>query len=300
MGKSWHRPSKTICEVWSTTGLASQTLVRLSRGMSIQLAIAGAAGRMGRALIAAASSETGLEIAGGSERAGSPALGADLGMLAGGDALGVACVDTTLAAAQTAQVWIDFTTPAASLAALTALRSTPVKAIVLGTTGFEPSQEAQIMQAAQHFCIVRSGNFSLGINLLMGLVKQAAERLGPDWDIEIFEAHHRRKVDAPSGTALMLGQAAADGRGVSHTELAAYDRHGVTTARKAGEIGYGVARGGGIIGEHEVMFASDDEVIRFSHSALNRTIFAKGALAAASWAAGHDPGLYAMSDVLGL
>jgi 4-hydroxy-tetrahydrodipicolinate reductase len=268
--------------------------------MSIQLAIAGAAGRMGRALIAAAGSEADLEIVGGSERSGSPSLGADLGVLAGGEGLGVACVDSTLAAAQTAQVWIDFTTPAASLAALTALRSTKVRAIVLGTTGFEPAQDAQIMQAAQHFSIVRSGNFSLGINLLMGLVKQAAERLGPDWDIEISEAHHRLKVDAPSGTALMLGQAAADGRGVSHSAVAAFDRHGVTAARKSGEIGYAVARGGGIIGEHEVMFASDDEVIRFSHSALNRTIFAKGALAAARWAAGHGPGLYTMSDVVGL
>ena len=268
--------------------------------MSIQLAIAGAAGRMGRALVAAASSDPGLQIVGGSERLGSPALGADLGVLASGDALGVACADSTIVAARAAQVWIDFTAPAASLAAFSALKSTKVKAIVLGTTGFEAAQEALITQAAQHFCIVRSGNFSLGINLLMGLVKQAAERLGSDWDIEIFEAHHRRKIDAPSGTALMLGQAAATGRGVAHTEIAAYDRHGVTAARKAGEIGYAVARGGGIIGEHEVMFASDDEVIRFSHSALNRAIFAKGALAAARWAAGRGPGLYAMSDVLGL
>ena len=268
--------------------------------MSIQLAIAGAAGRMGRALIAAAGDDADLQLVGGSERAGSPSLGSDLGLLAGGEALGVFCVDSPLAAAKTAQVWIDFTTPAASLAALSALKATNVKAIVLGTTGFEPAQEAQIAEAAQHFCIVRSGNFSLGINLLMGLVKQAAERLGPDWDIEIFEAHHRRKVDAPSGTALMLGGAAAEGRGVSHAEVAAYDRHGVSAARKSGEIGYAVARGGGIIGEHEVMFASEDEVIRFSHSALNRAIFAKGALAAARWAAGHGPGLYAMSDVLGL
>jgi len=255
---------------------------------------------MGRALIAAAGSDADLEIAGGSERPGNPSLGADLGILAGGDALGVSCVDSPVEAAQAAQVWIDFTTPTASLSALSALRDTGVKAIVLGTTGFEPAQEGLISEAAQHFCIVRSGNFSLGINLLMGLVKQAAERLGPDWDIEIFEAHHRRKVDAPSGTALMLGQAAADGRGVSHTEVAAYDRHSVTAARKSGEIGYAVARGGGIIGEHEVMFASEDEVIRFSHSALNRAIFAKGALTASRWAAGHGPGLYTMSDVLGL
>ncbi|MFM1976308.1 MAG: hypothetical protein RL145_1154 [Pseudomonadota bacterium] len=255
---------------------------------------------MGRALIAAASGDAGLEIVGGSERANSPALGADLGVLAGGDALGISCVDSPVVAAHKAQVWIDFTTPEASLTALTALKATNVKAIVLGTTGFEPAPEAQIAEAAQHFCIVRSGNFSLGINLLLGLVKQAAERLGPDWDIEIFEAHHRRKVDAPSGTALMLCGAAADGRGVSHTAVAAYDRHGVTAARKPGEIGYAVARGGGIIGEHEVMFASDDEIIRFSHSALNRTIFAKGALAAARWAAGNSPGLYDMADVLGL
>lgn len=268
--------------------------------MSIQLAIAGAAGRMGRALIAAASGEADLTIVGGSERAGSAALGADLGIVAGGDALGVVCVESPLAAAQSADVWIDFTTPAASLAALAALKASGVKAIILGTTGFEPAQEAQIAEAAQHFCLVRSGNFSLGINLLLGLVKQAAERLGPEWDIEIFEAHHRRKLDAPSGTALMLGQATAKGRGVSHTDVATFDRHGATAARKPGEIGYAVARGGGIIGEHEVMFASDEEVIRFSHSALNRTIFAKGALAAARWAAGHGPGLYDMSDVLGL
>lgn len=268
--------------------------------MTIQLAIAGAAGRMGRALIAAASDERGLAIVGGSERADNPALGADLGILAQGDALGVVCLDSPEAAAHKAEVWVDFTTPSASLSALDALRATRVRAIVLGTTGFDVAQEAQIAEAAHHFAIVRSGNFSLGINLLMGLVKQAAERLGPDWDIEIFEAHHRRKVDAPSGTALMLGQAAAEGRHVSHSEVATYDRHGGASARKAGEIGYASARGGGIIGEHEVMFASDDEVIRFSHSALNRTIFAKGALAAARWAVGQKPGLYSMADVLGL
>ena len=142
--------------------------------MSIQLAIAGAAGRMGRALISAASSDADLEIVGGSERPGSPSLGADLGLLAGGDALGMTCKDSPAEAAQAAQVWIDFTTPAASLLALSALRETGVKAIVLGTTGFEPAQEALIADAAQHFCIVRSGNFSLGINVLMGLVKQAA------------------------------------------------------------------------------------------------------------------------------
>jgi 4-hydroxy-tetrahydrodipicolinate reductase len=261
--------------------------------MTLSIAIAGAAGRMGRALIAAAAANPKLRIAGGTERAGSPSIGQDLGALAALSPLGASV--STDASAIAADVWIDFTTPAATLAALAA---TPARAAIIGTTGLSESDDAAIREAAKAKAIVRSGNFSLGVNLLAALVEQAAQRLGPEWDIEITEAHHRRKVDAPSGTALMLGDAAAAGRGVALTDKRLAPRDGVTGARPEGGIGFAVIRGGGIIGKHDVAFASEREVLTLSHQALDRALFADGALAAALWAAGKPPGLYSMRDVL--
>jgi 4-hydroxy-tetrahydrodipicolinate reductase len=208
--------------------------------------------------------------------------------------------DSVAQACTEADVWIDFTSPAATIAALSQLADTPVKAAIIGTTGFDAHQMAAIREASSRLALVQSGNFSLGVNLVAGLVRQAAARLGPDWDIEVLESHHRHKVDAPSGTALMLGQAAAQGRGVEHDEVASFARHGQTGPRKAGDIGYAAIRAGGIIGDHEVMFAADDEIVTLSHKAGSRTIFAKGALAAAIWASTQGPGLYTMDDVLGL
>jgi 4-hydroxy-tetrahydrodipicolinate reductase len=269
--------------------------------MTLSIAIAGAAGRMGRAL-ARASSQTAQEmrIVGACERTDSPALGLDAGALGGGNPIGVAVVSDVRAAAATADIWLDFTTPEATIAALDAIAQTKVRAAIIGTTGLSAEQEARIAGAAKRIAIVRSGNFSLGVNLLAALVEQAAQKLGPDWDIEIHETHHRRKVDAPSGTALLLGEAAARGRGKALSDLRLAPHDGITGARRAGGIGFSVTRAGGIVGEHDVAFAAEREVLTLSHQALDRAVFADGALAAAQWAADKPAGLYSMRDVLGL
>ena len=201
---------------------------------------------------------------------------------------------------------IDFSTPEASLVLLEAcaaeglVRPRPLVHII-GSTGFTPQQLARVTHFADQVVIIQSGNFSLGINLLMGLLKQASARLGADaWDIEITEAHHKRKVDAPSGTALMLGEAAAYGRNVKLDKVKVTARDGITGPRETGAIGFSVVRGGGIVGEHSVMLASEDEIITLSHSARDRTLFARGALQAALWGRKQTAGLYDMQDVLGL
>jgi 4-hydroxy-tetrahydrodipicolinate reductase len=251
---------------------------------------------MGAALIRAACGGYATIVA-AVERPGAPALGRDAGTLAGLDPIDVAVTDDP-AAIPTCDAYIDFTTPAATRAALTQLPKGV--AAIIGTTGLSADDEAVIAAAASSRAIVKSGNFSLGLNLLAALVRQAAARLGPEWDIEILEAHHRLKVDAPSGTALLLGDAAAAGRGAPLADLRSAPYDGLTGPRQAGGIGFAVRRGGGIIGEHEVMFATEAETIRLGHVAHDRSLFAKGALAAASWVKGRAPGLYAMSDVLGL
>ncbi len=259
--------------------------------MTVRIAIAGAAGRMGQALAAAAGD--GFSIVGGSERPGSPEIGRDL-------APGVMIADSAQKAAASADVWIDFTTPVATLAALDLLRSTGVTAAIVGTTGLSPQQEQQVAEHAKRIAIVRARNFSLGVNLMMGLVEQVAARLGAGWDIEISETHHRRKVDAPSGTALMIGEAAAAGRGVTLQDVRTPPYDGMPGGRRDGAIAFSVRRAGDVIGDHEAMFGSDEEIIAISHRALNRGLFARGALHAAAWAAGRKPGLYAMRDVLAL
>lgn len=267
--------------------------------MTLSIAIAGAAGRMGRALIRAACEDPRFNIAGGTERSEGQFLGADLGALAGISPLFMMTTEAADHAADKADVWIDFTAPDATLAALDALTATTTRAAVVGTTGLTPDQETKIAEHAKRIAIVRSGNFSLGVNLLAALVEQAAQRLGPGWDIEISEAHHRRKVDAPSGTALLLGEAAAAGRNkpLSELRLAPYD--GATGARPEGRIGFSVIRGGGIVGEHDVRFIAEREIVTLSHHAMDRAVFADGALAAALWVEDKPPGLYSMRDVLG-
>ena len=251
----------------------------------VNVAIAGALGRMGRAVAAAADGRTDLAITARFERPGI-------------EAEGLVPLESALAAAE---VIIDFTTPEASTALAERCAGRGGPALVIGSTGFSPDQARRVDEAARRVAIVRSGNFSLGVNMLLGLVEQAARALDPrDFDIEVFEAHHRRKVDAPSGTALMLGAAAARGRGVELADVQQPARHGVTGARPVGEIGFSVLRGGGIIGEHSVIFAGEAEVLTLSHSATDRGLFARGALAAARWAAGRKPGAYDMQDVLGL
>ncbi len=262
---------------------------------NLKLAIAGAAGRMGRAVIRQALATPGVTIVGGFERPDDGAVGADIGPLAGLDALGVIVEDGAAGALRHADALIDFTAPSASLENA-GLAADAHVAHILGTTGFTSAEEAEIERLAERAVIVKSGNMSLGVNLIAALAREAARRLGEDYDIEIIEAHHRDKVDAPSGTALMLARAAADGRGVDLDAAMIASRNG---ARPRGGIGFAVIRGGGIIGDHQVMFAGADEIISLEHRAIDRGLFAKGAVAAAKWAKGKPPGLYSMADVLG-
>lgn len=261
--------------------------------MTLRIAIAGAAGRMGQALVAAADRSGDFTIVGGSERAGSASVGREL-------AQGATISDAVNKAAASAEVWIDFTTPEATLAALDLIATTGVKTAIIGTTGLAPPHEQKIAEHAKRIAIVKSGNFSLGVNLLLGLIEQASARLGEEWDVEISEAHHRRKIDAPSGTALMMGEAAAKSRGSKLSDLRVPPHEGQSGPRKEGSIAFAVTRGGDVIGDHEIQFISDEEVVSIGHRALNRALFAKGALHAARWAAGQKPGLYSMRDVLGL
>ncbi len=268
--------------------------------MSIKLAIAGAAGRMGQSLVRMGVELDGYDVVGGTEQSGSKVIGKDLGEPAGLPALGFAIANTPVTAAEAADVWVDFTTPAAVLAALDALPSTDVKAAVIGATGFTAEEDARVAEHARRIAIVKAGNFSLGVNLMLALVQQASERLGADWDIEIHEAHHRRKIDAPSGTALMIGDAAASGRGRQLKDVRSAPYDGIGEPRESGTIGFSVTRGGGIVGDHEAQFVSDQEVLSIGHRALDRSLFAKGALHAAKWVIDRPPGLYSMRDVLSL
>jgi 4-hydroxy-tetrahydrodipicolinate reductase len=197
-------------------------------------------------------------------------------------------------------VVIDFSTPEASVALAQACVEKGGPPLVIGSTGFSDDQEAAIAVAAERLAIVKSGNFSLGVNILIGLVEHAAQRLDArDWDIEVQETHHRRKADAPSGTALMLGEAAAQGRLSELEQLRRAPYQGVGGEREVGAIGFASTRAGGVVGEHTVIFASEDEVLTLSHSAIDRSLFAKGAVAAAAWVRTRRPGLYDMQDVLG-
>lgn len=259
----------------------------------------GAAGRMGRELIRAAHAAEGCEIAGGTEAKGSEAIGADLGELAGLGALGAAVTDDPLALIARADAILDFTAPQASVA-FAELAAQARIVHVIGTTGFSDEDEARIAAAARHAAIVKAGNMSLGVNLLVGLARKVAAALDEDFDIEVMEMHHRHKVDAPSGTALMLGGAVAEGRGVELEKRATRARDGHTGARKRGDIGFASLRGGSVVGEHTVIFAAEGERVELTHRAEKREIFARGAVKAAQWGQGKAPGLYSMADVLGL
>jgi 4-hydroxy-tetrahydrodipicolinate reductase len=264
----------------------------------MKIGIVGCGGRMGQMLAREVAGTPGCTVAGGTERVGSPALGRDLGLVAGLEALGVSVTDDPVAMFAAVDAVIDFTSPAATErhAALAAQSQT---ALIVGTTGLNPAQQAAIAAAASHTAIVQSANMSLGVNLLLALVEQVAHTLGPDTDIEIVEMHHRHKVDAPSGTALALGRAAALGRGVDLEAVAQRTRDGHTGPRRAGDIGFATLRGGDVVGDHTVMFAADGERIELTHKASGRQVFARGAVRAALWTRGKTPGLYSMKDVLG-
>lgn len=263
------------------------------------VAITGASGRMGQMLIRTVLASDKVRLAGCLERPGHPWIGRDVGEAMGGAPVGGVVSDDPLEVFARAQAVIDFTAPAATVE-FAALAAQARAVHVIGTTGLEPADLARINAAARHAVIVRAGNMSLGVNLLVRLTQKVAQALDADWDIEIVEAHHRMKVDAPSGTALMLGQAAAEGRGVALEDVRESGRDGITGARARGAIGFAAVRGGDVVGEHDVIFAADGERIVLRHLATDRAIFARGALRAALWGQGQKPGEYDMMDVLGL
>lgn len=261
--------------------------------------VTGASGRMGQMLVREIGNSGRMRLVGCIERSGHSWIGRDIGACLGGADVGVIVSDDALTAFARAQIVIDFTAPAATVE-FAALAAQARAVHVIGTTGLEATHLARLAAAARHAVIVRAGNMSLGVNLLVQLTRKVAAALDADWDIEVVEAHHRMKVDAPSGTALMLGQAAADGRGVDLDEVSDRGRDGITGARGRGMIGFSSIRGGDVVGEHDVIFAADGERVVLRHLATDRAIFARGALKAAIWGLGQKPGEYDMLDVLGL
>lgn len=265
----------------------------------LKVAVMGAAGRMGRELVRAANATPGCVVIGGTARKGSLALDQDIGFLAGIGGLGIKITADPLELIARADAILDFTTTQASVE-FAGLAANARIVHVIGTTGFSEEDDKAIAAAARHATIVKAGNMSLGVNLLVALTRKVAQALDEDYDIEIVEMHHRHKVDAPSGTALMLGQAAAEGRGIPHKERSIRVRDGHTGPRNCGDIGYASLRGGNVVGEHTVLFAGEGERIELTHRATDRGIFARGAVRAALWGKGRSPGLYSMVDVLGI
>jgi 4-hydroxy-tetrahydrodipicolinate reductase len=255
---------------------------------SLRIGVAGASGQMGRAVIGLIAARSDLELA---AVVGRPGMAGEI------DGLVLTTVERALS---TCEAIIDFSTAQASTELAQLAAGTGGPALIIGSTGFTDADEAVIAEASARIAIVKSGNFSLGLNVLAGLVQQAATRLGPDaWDVEIIEAHHRRKIDAPSGTALMLGEAAAAGRHAALAKVSVRGRDGMTGPRTQGTIGFASVRGGGLVGEHSVILAAEDEIITLSHSARDRRLFARGAIEAALWVRDKPAGLYDMGDVLG-
>jgi len=266
---------------------------------SVGIAVMGASGRMGRMLIDAVTASDAAHLVGVTERPGHDWIGQDLGAALGGAKTGVMVHADPLDVIVKAQAVIDFTTPEATLAH--AQLTAQARCVhVIGTTGLSEDDIARLDAAARHAVIVRAGNMSLGVNLLTRLAQEVARALDADFDVEIVESHHRHKVDAPSGTALMLGEAVARGRGVDLAQVSDRSRDGMTGQRRRGDIGFAAIRGGDIVGEHDVIFAGAGERIVLSHIATDRGIFARGALKAALWGQGKAPGHYSMMSVLGL
>ena len=265
---------------------------------AVRVAVAGAGGRMGRALLDAATSTDGIQLAGAIDVAGSSCAGRDAGELCAA-AHGLVVVTDVAGALRASDVLVDFTRPEGTLGHLRACREAR-RALVIGTTGFAAAGLEEIRAAAKDIAIVMAPNMSIGVNVMLRLVETAARALGPDYDTEVFEMHHRMKVDAPSGTALKLGEVAAKARGASLEKDGVFARHGNTGERKGGTIGFSVARGGDIVGDHTVYFAGTGERIEITHRASSRATYAQGAMRAAKFLAGKPAGLYDMADVLGL
>ncbi|MDW3118186.1 MAG: 4-hydroxy-tetrahydrodipicolinate reductase [Roseovarius pacificus] len=263
------------------------------------IVVTGASGRMGQMLIRTVQESDRARLVGALERPGHDWVGQDVGRAMGGAEIGVTVTDDPLEAFARAHAVIDFTAPAATVE-FAGIAAQARCVHVIGTTGMGEDDLKKIAAAARHAIVVRAGNMSLGVNLLVQLTKKVAAALDEDYDIEVIEAHHNQKVDTPSGTALMLGQAAADGRGVSLDAVSDRGRDGITGKRERGHIGFSAIRGGDIVGEHDVMFAAAGERVILRHVATDRAVFARGALKAALWGQGRKPGEYDMLDVLGL
>jgi 4-hydroxy-tetrahydrodipicolinate reductase len=264
----------------------------------MKVAVMGVAGRMGQELVRAAHA-AGCSIVGGVEQEGSPVIGSDIGVVSGLAPLGVPVTSDAIDVISRCDGILDFTSPGATVE-FAGLAANARVVHVIGTTGLSAEDEAQIAAAARHAPIIKAGNMSLGVNLLVALARRVAEALDEDFDIEIVEMHHRDKVDAPSGTALMLGAAAAEGRGIDLDKRAVRARDGHTGPRQRGNIGFATLRGGSVVGDHRVIFAGAGERVELAHIAGDRSIFARGAVKALQWGYGKAPGLYSMSDVLGL
>jgi len=265
---------------------------------TLRVIVVGASGRMGRMLVRAVTESRNGQLVGATERPGSEFVGRDAGELSGIETLGVRLVEE-LDACPEADVLIDFTAPQATLnhAAFAAQRG---MAMVIGTTGFDDGQMQQLRTTLAGSPVVMAANYSVGVNLALSLIERAAQVLAEDYDAEIFEAHHKHKVDAPSGTALAMGKALAAGRGVALDDVAVLSREGITGVRKPGSIGFSVVRGGNIVGEHHAMFIADEERVEINHTASDRMVFARGAVRAAGWLKGQQQGWFDMQDVLGL
>ena len=265
----------------------------------VDFTVTGCAGRMGRMLAAAVAEHPNCRLVGAVERPGHDWIGRDLGEASGGRPIGVIVENDPLPAFARSRCVLDFTAPSATVAHA-ALAAQARLVHVVGTTGLEPHDLAKLEAAARHATIIRAGNFSLGVNLLTVLARQVASALGEEFDIEIVEIHHRHKVDAPSGTALMLGEAAAEGRGTTLAEARTPARDGISGERRPGTIGFAALRGGDVVGEHEIIFAGAGERLALRHVATDRMLFARGAVTAALWGTRNGPGEYGMTDVLGL
>jgi len=264
----------------------------------LRVVVVGASGRMGRMLVRAVTESSHAMVVGATERSGSEFTGRDAGELAGIETLGIRLVDDVHACPE-ADILIDFTAPAATLnhASLVAARG---MSMVIGTTGFNADQLQQLRETLSQSAVVMAANYSVGVNLALSLIERAAQILGNDYDAEIFEAHHKHKIDAPSGTALAMGKSLSAGRAVDLDDVSVLSRQGITGARKPGSIGFSVVRGGNIVGEHKAMFIADEERIEINHIAGDRMVFARGAVRAAGWLADQSSGFYDMQDVLGL
>lgn len=265
----------------------------------MRLAVMGASGRMGRALTLAVNSNSQTSVAGATERPGADVIGQDIGSLIGIDPLNVAITDDPVELFTRVDGILDFTSPAATLQ-FAELAAQARIVHVIGTTGFSAEDEEKLLAASRHATIIKAGNMSLGVNLLAALTRKVASLLDESFDIEIVEMHHRHKVDAPSGTSLMLGKAAAEGREIELQQRSVRVRDGHTGPRNAGDIGFATLRGGSVAGDHTVIFAGNGERIELTHKADDRSIFANGAVKAALWGKGKAPGLYSMADVLGI